>query len=96
MAFVFAQSEWTEYGFWVSGGCFPQIAWKIKVVSNPKSNTTGVMVEFKNNYSRKVTFNFNGFNNSTEAQQVFAEKGKLLCGSQSSISLSSGQSNSGL
>jgi hypothetical protein len=87
----FSQSEWSEYGSWSSGNCFPQLMSRIKTVSNPKINTTGVMVEFKNNYSRKVTFMFKGFNNSAEAKQVFADKGNLLGGQQSSISLGPGQ-----
>jgi hypothetical protein len=91
--FVFGQSEWSEYGSWVSDGCFPQIMWRIKDLSNPKLNTTSVMVEFKNNYSRKVTFNFAGFNNSYEAKQAFVEKGNLLGGQQSSVSLNIGQSS---
>lgn len=93
LSFAFGQSEWTEYGSWFSSRCFPQIQTRIKVHSNPKINTTSVMVEFKNNYSRKVTFNYNGFSNSTEAEQVFAEKGTLLGGSQSSISLSPGKTS---
>lgn len=94
MTFVFGQNaEWSEYGSWFSSRCFPQIQTRIKVLSNPKINTTSVMVEFKNNYSRKVTFNYNGFNNSTEAEQVFAEKGTLLGGSQGNISLSPGKTS---
>ena len=92
--FLFGQSEWTEYGSWVSDGCFPQIMWRIKVLSNPKINTTSVLVEFKNNYSKTVTFNFNGFNNFYEAKQAFADKGKLLGGRQSSIGINPGQSRS--
>lgn len=92
LTIVFGQnSDWSEYGSWFSGSCFPQIQTRISVNSNPKINTTSVMVQFKNNYSQQVTFNYNVFNNSAEAIQVFKEKGTLLGGSQSSIGLKPGE-----
>lgn len=92
LTIVFGQnSDWSEYGSWFSGRCFPQIQTRISVKSNPKINTTSVMVQFKNNYPQQVTFNYNVFNNSAEAIQVFKDKGTLLGGSQSSIGLKPGE-----
>lgn len=84
--------EWSEYGPWSGGICFPQLISRVKTISNPKLNTTSVMVEFKNNYSRKVTFSYDGFNNSFEAKQAFA-LGKTSSGRQSSISIGAGQNS---
>jgi hypothetical protein len=82
--------EWTAFGSWVKSDCF-YIQYRVRSYYDSKKGKTSFEIEWKNNYSRGVSFKDANFSDVRQADQFFKDR-PPAGGTQSNVRLQANES----